>query len=255
MNIEEHDQILRQVLERANQKNSKLNFELRMKEVRYLGTMITLQGIKPDLMKVSAIVEMTSPTDKAGIRCLLGMTNFLAAHIPNVSTITAPLRSLLKSDTPFTWGPEQATALTKIKEILSTAPVLSYFDSTVTSTIQADANQYGLGACLLQRGKPIAYASRSLTPAESNYTQIEKELLAIVFACQKFHQYIYGFPTKVQSDHKPLESIVNKPFHMVSARLQRMLLKLQNYDLSVKYVKGERLTCSRCSFTCIPHQP
>ena len=256
VNIEEHDQILRQVLERANQRKIKLNFDklqLRMKEVRYLGTMVTPQGIKPDPMKVSAIVEMTSPTDKAGIRRLLGMTNFLAAHIPNVSTITAPLRSLLKSDTLFTWGPEQANALTKIKEILSTAPVLSYFDSTITSTIQADASQYGLGACLLQKGKPIAYASRSLNPAESNYAQIEKELLAIVFACQKFHQYIYGFPTKVQSDHKPLESIVTKPLYKVSARLQRMLLKLQNYDLSVKYVKGKDLhvadTLSRAYLT------
>ena len=86
--------------------------------------MVTPQG-KPDPMKVSAIVEMTSPTDKAGIRCLLGMTNFLAAHIPNVSTITAPLQSLLKSDTLFTWGPEQANALTKIKEILSIAPILT----------------------------------------------------------------------------------------------------------------------------------
>ena len=149
------------------------------------------------------------------------MTNFLAAHIPNVSTITAPLRSLLKSDTLFTWGPEQANALTKIKEILSTARVLSYFDSTVTSTIQVDTSQHGLGACLLQRGKPIAYSSINLSPAESNYAQIEEELLAIVFACQKF---IYGFPTKVQSDHKVLESIVNKLLYKVSERLQKMLL-------------------------------
>ena len=89
----------------------------------------------------------------------------------------------------------------------------------------------------MQKGKPIAYASRSLSPAESNYAQIEKELLAIVFACQKFHQYIYGFPTKVQSDHKPLETIVQKPLHKISPRLQRMLLKLQTYDLSIKYVK------------------
>ena len=86
---------------------------------------------------------------------------------------------MLKSDTPFTWGPEQEKALTKIKEILSTTPVLSYFDPTVSSTIQADASQYGLGACLLQKGKPVAYASRSLNPAECNYAQIEKELLAI----------------------------------------------------------------------------
>ena len=125
---------------------------------------VTPEGIKPDPMKVNAIVEMMSPTDKAGIRRILGMINFLSAHIPNVSTITAPLRSLLKSDILFTWGPEQTNALTKIKEILSTAPVLSYFDPTVTSTIQADASQHGLGACLLQKGKPIAYASRSLSP-------------------------------------------------------------------------------------------
>ena len=94
VNIEEHDQILRQVLERASEKNIKFNFDklqLRMNEVRYLGTMVTPQGIKPDPTKVSAIVEMTTPIDKAGIRRLLGMMNFLAAHIPNVSTITAPL--------------------------------------------------------------------------------------------------------------------------------------------------------------------
>ena len=244
VNTDEHDHILRQVLERAKERNIKFNYEklqLRVSEVRYLGNIITPEGIKPDPMKVNAIAEMTSPVDKAGVRRLLGMINFLAAHIPNLSTITAPLRSLLKSDTLFTWGPEQASALTKVKEVLSTAPVLHYFEPTITSTIQADASQHGLGACLLQKGKPIAYASRSLSTAECNYAQIEKELLAIVFACQKFHQYIYGFPIKVQSDHKPLESIVKKPLHKASPRLQRMLLKLQNYDLSIKYVKGKDL--------------
>ena len=174
VNAEEHDKILRLVLERAKEKSIKFNFDklqLRVSEVRYLGTMVTPEGIKPDLMKVNAIVEMMSPTDKAGIRRILGMINFLAAHIPNVSTITASLQSLLKSDTLFTWGPEQTNALTKIKEILSTVPVLSYFDPTVTSTIQADASQHGLETCLLQKGKPIAYTSRSLSPTESNYAQ------------------------------------------------------------------------------------
>ena len=130
--------------------------------------------------------------------------------------------------------------------------MLSYFDSTVTSTIQADASQYGLGACLLQRGSPLCMLPE-VSALSSNYAQIEKELLAIVFACQKFHQYIYGFLTKVQSDHKPLESTVNKPLHKFSARLQRMLLKLQNYELSVKYVKGKDLhvadTLSRAYLT------
>ena len=107
--------------------------------------------------------------------------------------------------------------------------------------IQVDANQYGLGACLFQKGKPVAYASRSLSPAECNYAQIEKELLAIVFACQKIHNYIYGFQIKVQTDHKPLESIVKKALHKISPPLQRMLLKLQKYYLIINYVKGKDL--------------
>ena len=120
VNMVEHDQIL---LKQANEKNMKFNFDklqLRMNEVRYLGTMVTPQEIKFDPMKVSAIVEKTSPRNKAGIRQLLGMMNFIAPHIPNASTITAPLQSLLKPDVLFIWGPEQANSLKKIKEILFT---------------------------------------------------------------------------------------------------------------------------------------
>ena len=226
---QEHDHILTQVLQRAKDRNIVFNMDklqLRVNEVKYLGTIVTPEGTKPDPSKVKAIVEMDPPKDKAGIRRLLGMINFLTAHIPNMSSVTAPLRCLLKSDVLFNWGPEQHAALTKVKEVLSSAPVLHYFDPKVVSTIQVDASQSGLGACLLQKGKPIAYASRSLSPPECNYAQIEKELLAIVFACSKFHQYIYGFHTKVQSDHKPLESIMLKALHKVSPRLQRMLLKL-----------------------------
>ena len=184
--------------------------------MKYLGTIVTPEGTKPDPTKVQAIIEIAPPTDKPGIRRLLGMINFLAPHIPNMSTVTAPLRCLLKSDALFEWGAEQVTALTKVKEILSSTPVLHHFDPKAISTIQADASQSGLGACLLQKGKPIAYASRSLSQTEYNYAQIEKELLAVVFACNKFHQYIYGYPTNVQSDHKPLEVIMLKPLHKVS---------------------------------------
>ena len=251
--VEEHDKILAQVLERAKERNITLNFDklqLHVSKVKYLGTIITPEGMKPDPAKLKAIVEMTTPTDKAGIRRLLGM---LAPHIPNISIITAPLRSLLKSDVLFSWGPEQTAAMTTVKQMLTTAPVLSYFDPSIRSTIQADASQQGLGACLLQKGKPIAYASRSLLPAECNYAQIEKELLAIVFACQKFHEYIYGFHTKIHSDHKPLESIMQKPLHKASPWLQRMLLKLQKYDLTVTYVQGKDLhvadTLSRAHLT------
>ena len=153
---------------------------------------------------------MASPTDKAGIRILLGMINFLAAHMPNISTITAPLQSLLKSDALLTWGPEQEKMLNTIKEILSTA---RYFDQTAISTIQADASQFGLGSML---------TTERQTCCQKPECNCAQELSTIVFACQKFHQYIYGFETIVQSDHKTLESIVHKLLHKVSPRLQRI---------------------------------
>ena len=108
-------------------------------------------------------------------------------------------------------------------------------------TIQCDASQGGLGAVLTKEGKPIHYASRALSKAEKNYAQVEKELLAIVFACERFDQYVYGRSVTVESDHKPLEQIATKPFHEIPKRLQRMYLRLQKYDVKITYKKGEQL--------------
>ena len=109
-------------------------------------------------------------------------------------------------------------------------------------TLQCDASQSGLGAALLQNGQPIAYTSRALTPAETQYAEIQKELLTIVFACKRFDSYIYGLEgIKVESDHKPLESIFLKPLHATPQRLQRMLLRLQRYNLVIQYKKGKEM--------------
>ena len=240
--LEEHNTILHKVLQRASDRNIKLNFDkfqFCVNAVKYLGTIISHEGMKPDPAKVLAINEMPTLNDKAAVRRLLGMINYLAPHIPNMASICKPLRDLLKVDVYFQWNTPAQTAIQQIKHILSSEPVLQFFNQAVSSVIQADASQHGLEACLLQQGKPVAYASRSLSSCECNYVQIEKELLAIVFACGKFHQYIYGFPTRVQTDHKPLEVIFKKPLHQVSPRLQRMLLRLQKYDLTIQYVKGK----------------
>ena len=101
--------------------------------------------------------------------------------------------------------------------------------------LSVDASSKGLGTVLLQDQKPVAYASRALTTVQQGYSQIEKELLAIVYGCQKFHQYIYGREVEVETDHRPLESIFKKPLHQAPFRLQKMLLQLQSYDLKVRY--------------------
>ncbi len=118
---------------------------------------------------------------------------------------------LLKKETSWTWEHEQQQAYESIKQVLVQEPVLRFFDPKLPAVIQCDASSTGLGACLLQDGQPVAYASRSLRPAEVNYSQIEKETLAIVYATEKFHYYIYGLDITVHSDHAPLETIVKKP--------------------------------------------
>jgi transposase InsO family protein len=107
--------------------------------------------------------------------------------------------------------------------------------------MQADASSTGLGACLMQDSQPVAYASRALTDPETRYAQIEREMLAIVFAAEQFHQYIYGNKVHVQSDHKPLEAIFQKSIHKPSPRLQLMLLRLLRYQLHVTFVPGSKM--------------
>ena len=139
------------------------------------------------------------------------MNKYLAQYIPNELSLTAPLTSLLKQDVEWSWQPKHDVAMQLDRESLARDTVLTFYDVRKPATIQADASQSGLGCGLMQQGRPVAFASRALTEAEQNYSQIEKEMLAICFACQTFHQYIYGKSIHVHSDHRPLESILKKP--------------------------------------------
>lgn len=167
------------------------------------------------------------------------MSQYLAKFLPHVSDITKPLRELTHKETEWTWDQPQERAFNKLKEVITSTPVLRYYNLAEEVTIQCDASQAGLGAALMQGGQPVAYASRALTNTETRYAQIEKELLAIVFACNKFDAYIYGREAvNVESDHQPLEIITQKPLNDAPKRLQRMLLQLQKYSLKVRYKKG-----------------
>ena len=201
---EEHDKKLNEVMRRAEKINLKLNkkkLTVGVPEVAYAGHILSASGLKPDPAKVKAIHNMPSPTNKAQLKTLLGMLNYLSKFIPRLSAESAVLRELLKAEVEFTWGPAQENGFKNIKLLLSEETSLKYYDVTKSVTLQVDASKDGLGACLLQDGQPIAYASASLTETQQRYAQIEKEALAVVFGCKKFHHYIYGKMTNIHTDH------------------------------------------------------
>ena len=119
--------------------------------------------------------------------------------------------------------------------------LIHYYDPSKKSVIQVDASSRGLGAALIQEGKPIALASKYLTETEQRHAYIERELLAVVFGCERFRTYIYGCVFEVESDHKPLEMICLKNLTAAPPRLQRMLLILQEYDMVIKYRPGKEI--------------
>ena len=241
---EEHDYNLRAALDKASESNMKLNSEkltVGATQVEYFGHLITDQGLKPDPEKIKAIQMMPPPTNKKELQTVLGMITYLSKFAPQLSETTKPMRDLLKEENEFSWDKPQEEALNKVKQIITSQPVLAFFDPRKPITLQVDASKHGLGATLMQERKPVAFASKSLNSTEQNYAQIEKELYAILFGCKRFHQYLYGQKVTVESDHKPLESISTKALAAAPPRLQRMLLQLQKYDLKIIHVPGKNI--------------
>ena len=241
----DHDRNVRAFLDRCRERSLKLNKKkarLRQQEVPFTGHILTPEGLKPDPHKVEAIEGMPEPTDVQSLRRFLGMVNYLAKFLPRLSEETEVLRKLTKKDAEWFWLQSHADAVTRVKQMIVSAPVLAYYDVKKPVVIHCGASQSGLGAALLQEERPVAFSSRVMTQTEQNYAEIEKELLAIVYACEKFDQYIFGRSNViVQSDHKPLETIFKKPIHSSPKRLQLMRLRLQNYDIQVEYKKGETM--------------
>lgn len=208
------------------------------KRVKFLGHIFSANGYEADPDKIEAINKLKVPTNVKELQRLLGMVTYLSKFIKNLSNITEPLRKLLVKEVAWFWDSEQQEAFANIKKALTTTPVLGYYDVNKEVKLSVDASSTALGACLLQNGKPVAYATRALTKAEKNYPQIEKEATAIRFACKKFHEYVYGKSLVIESDHKPLESIFKKPLMNAPMRLQRILWDVLQYSPKIVYTKG-----------------
>lgn len=242
---EEHDAVLERVLIRARERGVRLNankIQIASEKVKYLGHIFEFNKITPDPDRLIAIEHMGRPKNKKDLQTFLGVVNYLRPFINNLSEITAPLRELLKKNAIFLWTELCDKVVDDIKRAVMNSNILVPFDVTKDIIVQCDASQYGLGCCLIQDGKPISFASRSLSSSEQNYAQIEKEMLSIIFACDKFKFYTYGRKVTVVNDHKPLLGIMKKDIHKISsAKLQRMRLKLLNYDIRLEHAPGKSI--------------
>lgn len=243
--IRDHNQNLEQLLIRLRSSNLKLNREkvkLCLPEVKYYGHVLTKNGVKPDEEKVSAIVNMPAPEDKAGVLRFLGMITYLSKFIPKLSAVSEPLRKLTHVSSEFKWDAIHEATFVELKELVSKITLLSYFVVEKPIVIQTDASSFGMGCVIMQDGKPVSCASRVLTNTQKNYAQIEKEMLAIVFACHRFDQFICGrSDVTVETDHSPLVNIFKKPLLQAPKRLQSMILCLQRYNLKLKYIRGTEM--------------
>lgn len=240
-----HDMNVKNLLERARKVNLKLNkdkMNLRKASVKFMGHVIGREGLKPDSDKVSAIENMAKPSSKKEVLTLLGFVNYLAKFLPRLSEVSQPLRELTADGAEFIWSKQHEKAFESIKELVVKHPVLQYYSVDDEVVLQTDASDKGVGAVLLQKGKPVAFASRTLSQTEQRYATIEKECLAIVFGCERFYQYLaWKDNIFVETDHKPLESIFKKSVLSAPCRLQRMLLRLQRFNLNVNYKPGPQM--------------
>ena len=180
-------------------------------EIKFLGCVVSRADRRPDPEKIKAIAEMPAPKDPKQLKSFLGMISYYSSFVPEMRSMRGPLDDLERED-KFVWTAEHQKVLEKIKKMLQSGLLLMHFDPGLDIVIAADTCDYGVGAVISHRfpngtEKAIAHASRSLTKAEKNYGQIEKEALALVFGVRKFHRYIYGRRFLLLTDHKPLLSI------------------------------------------------
>ena len=247
----EHDKRLMAALKRIKEAGVTLNRDkcsFGQRQIKFLGHVITQQGISADPDKIKAMTEMKVPKTVTDLRRFLGVVNHLHKFSPNLATLAQPLQELLCKNRQWKWEASQESAFTAVKQELATPTVLRLYDPNAETKISADASSYGLRAVLLQRNdsadswKPVAYFSRTLTEPERHYAQIEKEALATTWACEKFVDYILGKRIWIETDHKPLVPLFSKKnLDQMLPRVLRFRLRLNRFDFSIHHTPGKDL--------------
>jgi transposase InsO family protein len=220
-------------------------------EVEYLGHVVGREGIKVDPKKVAAIADLRAPRNVSEVRTLLGMIAYYRRFIPDCSALSKPLHNLTRKDAPFVWDEACQASMAELKRLLVQAPALRPPDFSKPFRVRSDASYHGLGATLLQ-GDPdngedwyvVAYASRSLTKAEKNYSATDLECRGVLFAISQFRPYIYGRKFQMETDHKALIWLLGTKHS--NGRLQRSVMELQTYDYEIVHKAGITMQDADC---------
>lgn len=245
--LQEHIINLEKVFQRLRESNFKIQMdksEFLKLETDFLGHVITRDGVKPNPDKIATIEKYPLPKTTKQIKQFLGLLGYYRKFIPDFARLTKPMTSCLKKNSKITLDKIYVDCFEKCKKLLTNDPILQYPDFSKEFILTTDASNFALGAILSQgpigSDKPISFASRTLNESEINYSTIEKELLAIVWATKYFRPYLFGRKFKIVTDHKPLQWIMN--LKEPNSRLTRWRLKLSEYDFSVVYKKGKNNT-------------
>ena len=245
----DHDKAFSKLLHTAQMNNVKFNYDklqYKKTQVDFFGETYTTDGHKPSSDKVKAIADMPQPVNKKEVQSFIGMVNYLSKFTPRLSELAECLRDLIRVNVPFQWGPEHTEAFMSIKQEIVQAPVLKYYDPKKPTVLQTDASAKGLGACLLQCEHPVYFGSKALTDPQKGYVAIELEALAVSWAMEKFHHFLYATKFVLETDQKPLETILAKSLNAATPWLQRILIKTFAYDFTVKYLPGENNQLADC---------
>lgn len=261
-NRSSHLKNLRAVIDRLAQmgltvKISKCKFL--QKSVSYVGFVIDKEGLHPDMSKVDAIRQAPRPCNVTQLKAFLGMLNYYGKFIEGLSSLLHPMYALLKKDQPWLWDQQCEKAFIEAKHCLSSAKVLTHYEPSRPLILAVDSSSYGVGAVLSHRyedgtERPISCASRTLWNAEQNYSQLDKEALAIIYDIQKHHQYLFGKFFVLRTDHKPLTYIFGPKGGIpqtAASRLQRWAVKLAAYDFKIEYVPSKR-NCNADALSRLP---